>query len=141
MNFFQAIIELMFKKAVTEPHYCETYADMVFNLKVRMINGMIVVGVVVVVVVVVVLQIHAGKKSPTELCDIPVQSTRMNDYQGVRDDRMCLRFIVAAILCVILPLFSSIVTLETTVPRPSRFPFTCFRFGPSSVDRSWILQS
>jgi len=29
----EAIIELMFKKAVTEPHYCETYADMVFNLK------------------------------------------------------------------------------------------------------------
>ena len=52
--FVQAIIELMFKKArhlmcattcrtmtasmvglqaVTEPHYCETYADMIFNLK------------------------------------------------------------------------------------------------------------
>lgn len=29
----QAIIELMFRKAVTEPHYCETYADMIFNLK------------------------------------------------------------------------------------------------------------
>ncbi|CAK9056401.1 unnamed protein product [Durusdinium trenchii] len=29
----EAIIELMFKKAVTEPHYCETYADMIFNLK------------------------------------------------------------------------------------------------------------
>jgi len=29
----EAIIELMFKKAITEPHYCETYADMVFSLK------------------------------------------------------------------------------------------------------------
>eukprot|EP00441_Pelagodinium_beii_P042038 CAMPEP_0197635716 /NCGR_PEP_ID=MMETSP1338-20131121/11456_1 /TAXON_ID=43686 ORGANISM="Pelagodinium beii, Strain RCC1491" /NCGR_SAMPLE_ID=MMETSP1338 /ASSEMBLY_ACC=CAM_ASM_000754 /LENGTH=492 /DNA_ID=CAMNT_0043207835 /DNA_START=6 /DNA_END=1484 /DNA_ORIENTATION=+ len=29
----QAIIELMFKKAITEPHYCETYADLVFSLK------------------------------------------------------------------------------------------------------------
>jgi len=29
----EAIIELMFKKAVTEPHYCETYADLVFSLK------------------------------------------------------------------------------------------------------------
>eukprot|EP00930_Biecheleria_cincta_P056008 TRINITY_DN4221_c1_g4_i1.p1 TRINITY_DN4221_c1_g4~~TRINITY_DN4221_c1_g4_i1.p1 ORF type:complete len:529 (+),score=135.23 TRINITY_DN4221_c1_g4_i1:80-1666(+) len=29
----EAIIELMFKKAVSEPHYCETYADLVFSLK------------------------------------------------------------------------------------------------------------
>ncbi|CAJ1404870.1 unnamed protein product [Effrenium voratum] len=29
----EAIIELIFKKAVTEPHYSETYADLVFSLK------------------------------------------------------------------------------------------------------------
>lgn len=29
----ETIIELMFKKAVTEPHYCETYADLAFSLK------------------------------------------------------------------------------------------------------------
>lgn len=29
----EAIIELIFRKAVTEPHYCETYADLVFSLK------------------------------------------------------------------------------------------------------------
>eukprot|EP00931_Biecheleriopsis_adriatica_P073152 TRINITY_DN47497_c0_g1_i1.p1 TRINITY_DN47497_c0_g1~~TRINITY_DN47497_c0_g1_i1.p1 ORF type:complete len:481 (+),score=146.49 TRINITY_DN47497_c0_g1_i1:54-1496(+) len=29
----EVIIDLIFKKAVTEPHYCETYADLVFSLK------------------------------------------------------------------------------------------------------------
>lgn len=29
----ETIIELIFKKALAEPHYCETYADLVFNLK------------------------------------------------------------------------------------------------------------
>jgi len=29
----EVIIELIFKKALAEPHYCETYADLVFNLK------------------------------------------------------------------------------------------------------------
>lgn len=29
----EILIELIFKKAVTEPHYCETYADLVFALK------------------------------------------------------------------------------------------------------------
>lgn len=29
----ETVIELIFKKAVTEPHYCETYADLVFSLK------------------------------------------------------------------------------------------------------------
>mmetsp|Transcript_9027 Transcript_9027/g.25268 ORF Transcript_9027/g.25268 Transcript_9027/m.25268 type:complete len:624 (-) Transcript_9027:51-1922(-) len=29
----ETIIELIFKKALAEPHYCETYADMVFGLK------------------------------------------------------------------------------------------------------------
>jgi len=29
----EIVIELIFKKAITEPHYCETYADLVFGLK------------------------------------------------------------------------------------------------------------
>ncbi|CAK0819016.1 unnamed protein product, partial [Prorocentrum cordatum] len=29
----ETIIELIFKKALAEPHYCETYADLVFGLK------------------------------------------------------------------------------------------------------------
>jgi translation initiation factor 4G len=29
----ETIIELIFKKALAEPHYCETYADLVFSLK------------------------------------------------------------------------------------------------------------
>eukprot|EP00930_Biecheleria_cincta_P087671 TRINITY_DN76905_c0_g1_i1.p1 TRINITY_DN76905_c0_g1~~TRINITY_DN76905_c0_g1_i1.p1 ORF type:complete len:500 (-),score=110.51 TRINITY_DN76905_c0_g1_i1:155-1654(-) len=29
----EVIIELIFKKAVSEPHYCESYADLVFGLK------------------------------------------------------------------------------------------------------------
>jgi len=29
----EIIIELIFKKALAEPHYCETYADLVFSLK------------------------------------------------------------------------------------------------------------
>jgi len=29
----EIVIELIFKKAITEPHYCETYADLVFSLK------------------------------------------------------------------------------------------------------------
>merc|ERR1740121_3480028 len=29
----EAVIELIFKKALAEPHYCETYADIVFGLK------------------------------------------------------------------------------------------------------------
>jgi len=29
----ETIIELVFKKALAEPHYCETYADMVYSLK------------------------------------------------------------------------------------------------------------
>jgi len=29
----ETIIELIFKKALSEPHYCETYADLVFSLK------------------------------------------------------------------------------------------------------------
>jgi len=29
----EVIIELIFKKALAEPHYCETYADLVFGLK------------------------------------------------------------------------------------------------------------
>jgi len=29
----ETVIELIFKKAVSEPHYCETYADLVFSLK------------------------------------------------------------------------------------------------------------
>ncbi|CAK0829177.1 unnamed protein product [Prorocentrum cordatum] len=29
----EAIIELIFKKALAEPHYCETYADIVFGLR------------------------------------------------------------------------------------------------------------
>jgi len=29
----EVIIELIFKKALAEPHYCETYADLVFSLK------------------------------------------------------------------------------------------------------------
>lgn len=33
LSELEAIIELVFKKAVTEPHYCETYADLVFSLK------------------------------------------------------------------------------------------------------------
>eukprot|EP00931_Biecheleriopsis_adriatica_P092654 TRINITY_DN66448_c0_g1_i1.p1 TRINITY_DN66448_c0_g1~~TRINITY_DN66448_c0_g1_i1.p1 ORF type:complete len:524 (-),score=137.39 TRINITY_DN66448_c0_g1_i1:67-1638(-) len=33
LSQLQVIIELIFKKAVTEPHYCETYADLVFSLK------------------------------------------------------------------------------------------------------------
>jgi len=32
----ELVISLIFKKALTEPHYCETYADMVFALKQRM---------------------------------------------------------------------------------------------------------
>lgn len=32
----ELVISLLFKKALTEPHYCETYADMVFALKQRM---------------------------------------------------------------------------------------------------------
>jgi translation initiation factor 4G len=30
------MIGLIFKKALTEPHYCETYADLVFSLKARL---------------------------------------------------------------------------------------------------------
>lgn len=33
LSDLEAIIELMFKKAVSESHYCETYADLVFSLK------------------------------------------------------------------------------------------------------------
>jgi hypothetical protein len=33
MDELEHIISLIFKKAVTEPHYCETYADLVFRLK------------------------------------------------------------------------------------------------------------
>mmetsp|Transcript_57727 Transcript_57727/g.150403 ORF Transcript_57727/g.150403 Transcript_57727/m.150403 type:complete len:607 (-) Transcript_57727:374-2194(-) len=29
----ETVIELIFKKALAEPHYCETYADLVFSLK------------------------------------------------------------------------------------------------------------
>eukprot|EP00448_Togula_jolla_P023855 CAMPEP_0170592146 /NCGR_PEP_ID=MMETSP0224-20130122/12775_1 /TAXON_ID=285029 /ORGANISM="Togula jolla, Strain CCCM 725" /LENGTH=543 /DNA_ID=CAMNT_0010916045 /DNA_START=97 /DNA_END=1728 /DNA_ORIENTATION=- len=29
----EVMIQLIFKKAITEPHYCETYADLVFSLK------------------------------------------------------------------------------------------------------------
>mmetsp|Transcript_692 Transcript_692/g.1185 ORF Transcript_692/g.1185 Transcript_692/m.1185 type:complete len:458 (+) Transcript_692:52-1425(+) len=33
LQHLEIIIELIFRKAITEPHYCETYADLVFSLK------------------------------------------------------------------------------------------------------------
>lgn len=33
LSELELIIELIFKKAVSEPHYCESYADLVFGLK------------------------------------------------------------------------------------------------------------
>jgi len=33
LDQLETIIELIFKKALAEPHYCETYADLVFSLK------------------------------------------------------------------------------------------------------------
>ncbi|CAE8644321.1 unnamed protein product [Polarella glacialis] len=33
LDQLEAIIELIFKKALMEPHYCQTYADLVFSLK------------------------------------------------------------------------------------------------------------
>jgi len=33
LDTLETIIELIFKKALAEPHYCETYADLVFALK------------------------------------------------------------------------------------------------------------